>query len=340
MPMQIDQLTLSTPLLLAPMAGYCDLAFRALARHIGGVGLASTDLLCPQGILREKISSLVLAASSGDDQPLAMQLYGSADDPLPEAARWVEDHGAAVVDINMGCPVDKITKRQGGSKLLCDPDSTLKMVQKVKAALRHTPLTCKLRLGWDNQHRVAPQLARQLEQLGVAAITIHGRTTEQAFSGSADLDGIAQVVAAVDKIPVIGNGDIRTPQDALRMMRHTRCAGVMIGRGALSRPWIFRDIWELLNGRPMPAEPSIEQKCQWMRHHFERHAATRGQAAAVREFRQRISWYSKTMHPCRELKLAMRLIQSKEDFDRALDEFITWRSNLPPAQPSRLSMAQ
>src|SRR4051812_17331065 len=236
-PLSIGDFPLATNLLLAPIAGYCDLAFRLVARSFGGVGLACTDLLSPEGVLRENTRSMELAATNDDDKPLAMQLYGSDVDRLCEAARWAEDHGATIVDINMGCPVDKVTKRDGGSKLLCDPDRTLRMVEKIKAALRWAPLTAKLRLGWDDSCIVAPYLAARLEETGVSLITIHGRTTEMRFSGQARLDGIAEVVAAVKRIPVIGNGDVKTPQDAKRMIEYTKCAGVMIGRGALSVPW-------------------------------------------------------------------------------------------------------
>src|SRR5687767_12957357 len=194
-----------------------------------------------------------IAATCAEDSPLCIQLYGGDVERLCDAARWAEDRGAHVIDINMGCPVDKITKRDGGSKLLCDPDRTLRMVQRVKATLRpDTPLTCKLRLGWDDSCIVAPYLARRLEELGVALVTVHGRTTEMRFSGEARLDGIAEVVAAVKGIPVIGNGDVRTPEDARRMIEHTRCAGVMIGRGALSTPWLFRDTWSYLTIGEIP----------------------------------------------------------------------------------------
>src|SRR5687767_7861313 len=152
-----------------------------------------------------------IAATCAEDSPLCIQLYGGDVERLCDAARWAEDRGAHVIDINMGCPVDKITKRDGGSKLLCNPDNTLRMVERVIASLRHAPLTCKLRLGWDDSSIVAPYLASRLEQIGVQLITIHGRTTEMRFSGQARLDGIAAVVASVRKIPVIGNGDIRTP---------------------------------------------------------------------------------------------------------------------------------
>src|SRR3569623_1964883 len=147
-PIKIGSLQLATNLLLAPIAGYCDVAFRLVARSCGGVGLACTDLLCPEGVLRENKRSMELSATCADDSPLAMQLYGADVGRLCEAARWAEDKGADVVDLNMGCPVDKITKKDGGSKLLCDPPRTLKMVERVKASLRRAPLPCKLRLGW------------------------------------------------------------------------------------------------------------------------------------------------------------------------------------------------
>src|SRR6185437_4902492 len=187
-PLTIGNVRLSTNLLLAPIAGYCDVSFRLVARACGGVGMACTDLLCPEGVLRENKRSMELAATCPEDSPLCMQLYGGNVERLCEAARWAEDRGASVIDINMGCPVDKITKRDGGSKLLCDPDNTLRMVEKIIGVLRDTPLTAKLRLGWDDTCIVAPQLAARLENAGIALITIHGRTTEMRFSGEARLD--------------------------------------------------------------------------------------------------------------------------------------------------------
>jgi nifR3 family TIM-barrel protein len=324
-PLHIGPLRLATNLLLAPIAGYCDLAFRLVARSCGGVGLACTDLLCPEGVLRENKRSMELAMTTEADAPLAMQLYGSDVERLCEAARWAEDHGADVVDINMGCPVDKITKKDGGSKLLCDPDRTLRMVERIKASLRRVPLTAKLRLGWDDTCIVAPSLAARLEEAGVSLITIHGRTTAMRFSGEARLDGIAEVVAAVKAIPVVGNGDVRTPQDAARMIEHTRCAGVMIGRGALSTPWLFRDTWAYLTEGVIPEPPTIGQKCQLMRDHFDHHCRFRNERSAVIEFRKRVSWYAKQMHPCQMLRDEMRSIDGRADFEDVLARFLDWR---------------
>jgi tRNA-dihydrouridine synthase B len=326
---KIGNVQLATNLLLAPIAGYCDLAFRLVARSCGGVGLACTDLLCPQGVLRENRRSLELAMTCPEDSPLAMQLYGADVNLLCEAARWAEDRGAHVVDINMGCPVDKVTKKNGGSQLLCDPDHTLGMVEKIKASLRNVPLTCKLRLGWDDTCIVAPYMAARLEQVGVSAITIHGRTTAMMFKGQARLDGIAEVVAAVKSIPVIGNGDVKTPADAKRMIEHTKCAGIMIGRGALSTPWIFRDIHSYLTTGIIPSKPSLEDICQLMRDHFYGMIRFKNEHAAVTEFRKRISWYSKNMQPCPRLRQEMRLVKDAADFEAILARFLDWRRSGP-----------
>lgn len=326
-PLKIGHVQLATNFLLAPIAGYCDLAFRLVARGCGGVGLACTDLLCPEGVLRENKRSLELSATEPADSPICMQLYGGDAHRLCEAAMWAEDRGAHIIDINMGCPVDKITKRDGGSKLLCSPDNTIRMIEKIKSVLTRAPLTCKLRLGWDDRSIVAPYLAKRLEEIGVSAITIHGRTTEMRFSGQVRLDGIASVVAAVKNIPVIGNGDIKSPDDAKHMLEYTRCSGVMIGRAALSRPWIFRDTWEYLNKGTVPHAPTIEQKCQLIRDHFYNICRTRNERIAVLEFRKRISWYAKTMNPCRCLRDPMRTIDSVADFEEVLTEFVAWRKD-------------
>jgi nifR3 family TIM-barrel protein len=323
--LRIGPVQLQTNLLLAPIAGYCDLPFRLIARSCGSVGLACTDLLCPEGVLRENYRSMILSMTCPEDSPLCMQLYGANVERLCEAARWAEDRGADVIDINMGCPVDKITKKDGGSKLLCDPDNTLRMVERIIRVLRRVPLTAKLRLGWDDSCIVAPALAARLENAGIAMVTIHGRTTEMRFSGEARLDGIAQVVAAVKRIPVIGNGDIRRPEDAARMIQRTRCAGVMIGRGALSMPWIFRDTWSYLTTGEIPPPPTLTEKCDLMRRHFANLVQFRDVRVALIEFRKRVSWYAKTMHPCRMLRERMRLVQSANEFEQIIREFLEWR---------------
>jgi len=342
--MRIGNLKLASNLLLAPIAGYCDVSFRLVARSCGGVGLACTDLLCPEGLLRENKRSMELSATCLKDSPLCMQLYGCDAEKLCEAARWAQDHGAAVIDINMGCPVDKIVKRDGGSALLCDISNTLDLAHRVIRAVPETPVTAKMRLGWDDRRLVAPFLANRLEQIGIAAVTVHGRTTEMKFQGTVRRDGIAEVVAAVTRIPVIGNGDIRSPMDAKNMIETTGCHGVMIGRAALSAPWMFRDIDSYLRTGVIPPPLSIQEKCDLMRAHFYNLIAFRNQRVAVCEFRKRISWYAKHMNPCRNLRDAMRTIDSPADFERAIEDFLAWRldlddSTLPERQDEYADLA-
>src|ERR1041384_443732 len=255
--LRLGPLQLQTNLLLAPIAGYCDLAFRTICREFGGVGLACTDLLSPQGLLRGTATSLDLAQTNDFDKPVGMQLYGADPEIMAQGARWAVEHGATVVDINMGCPVDKVTKKDGGSKLLTDLPRAAAIVERVSKELDRctggrVPLTCKIRLCWfDADYRegraCSPGLARALADAGVAAVTVHGRTTEMKFSGECQRAGVARVVEAVNgRIPIIGNGDVREPRDAETMIRETACNGVMIGRGALSTPWLFRDTWSYL----------------------------------------------------------------------------------------------
>ncbi len=326
-PLQIGPVRLESNLMLAPVAGYCDLAFRIVARSSGGVGLASTDLLSPHGLLRGGARSLDLARTSHEDSPVGMQLYGSDMDILADGARWAVDHGAAIVDINMGCPVDKVTKKNGGSMLLCDPDRTTRLAERVARAVEAAsaglvPVTAKMRLGWDERSIVAPSLARALENVGVAAVTVHGRTTEQRFKGDVSHDGIAAVVAAVNNIPVIGNGDVTSPESCVEMLRRTGCAGVMIGRGAFAAPWIFRDCWALQTLGAVPAEPTIDEKISLIRRYMELMLEHRGERYAMTHIRRRISWFAKRLGPCRDLKESIRTAAGACDVFAALDRGI------------------
>jgi tRNA-dihydrouridine synthase B len=330
--LRIGPLTLETPLLLAPIAGHCDLPFRILCREQGGVGLASTDLLNCHALLRQTSRSMDLAATNGLDQPCGMQLYGNWTDPLPEAAIWAIEHGARLIDINMGCPVDKVAKRNGGSLLLCDPGNTARLAERiVQAVHRHSngrvPVTAKVRLGWDPGQFVAPSLARDLEQAGIAAVTVHGRFTCQLFSGEADWNRIGEVVAAVDRIPVIGNGDITEPEHVPARMRQSGCAGVMIGRGALRTPWLFQQAWHLLRtGEPAP-EPSFNHKCRVILRHLDlldRYVPGRH---AVDCMRKRISWYGKTMGHVKPLKEAVRLAETTDAMREAVIPWMTPERN-------------
>ncbi|MCH2136343.1 MAG: tRNA dihydrouridine synthase DusB [Phycisphaerales bacterium] len=320
--LRIGNVHLQSPALLAPMAGHTDLPFRLLCRSLGGVGLASTDLLNVHSVLRGTPKAMQLAATAPGDDPLCMQLYGNAQDPLPEAGVWAVDHGARVVDINMGCPVDKVAKKHGGSLLLCDVDSTVRLAERIVEAVTPrtgVPVTAKIRLGWDNTRIVGPDLARQLEQVGIAAVTVHGRTTEQFFKGNACLEGIAAVVGAVDAIPVIGNGDIEVAADAQHMMQVTGCDGVMIARGALRRPWIFAQIASLLeNGVPMP-EPSFQDKLGILLRHLDLILEHLDERAALHRMSSGIARFARTMGHVKGLKEGIRTAQSSAEIRQVLD---------------------
>jgi nifR3 family TIM-barrel protein len=326
-PLTIGPLTLETNLLLAPIAGYCDLATRITARELGGLALACTDLLSPQGLLRGTRHSLDLARTHDLDQPICMQLYGADPDILCDGARWAIEHHAKVIDINMGCPVDKVTKTDGGSKLLCDIPRTVKTTERiVREVEQHSggtvPVTAKVRLGWEMGEHVAPEMARRLEGVGVQLITVHGRTTAQRFKGDVIHSGIAEVVEAVDSIPVIGNGDVKTPQDALAMMEKTGCTGVMIGRGSFARPWIFRDTWHYFTTGDLLPEPSEAEKIAIIRRYFDLLLEFKELRQAMIHIERRISWFGKTLGASKPFKEKIRTAKEPQQVYDAFDEFL------------------
>lgn len=336
--LRVGNVQLQTNLLLAPVAGYFDLAYRLVARsvpgvacepeHLGGprdvgdgtygaLGLACTELLCPHSVLRETDKAMWRAATSPDDDPVCMQLYGSDLDILAEAARWAEGRGATVIDINMGCPVDKVTKKHGGSKLLCDPGHAVAVAKAVVDAVS-VPVTAKIRLGWDDTCLVADSLPAKLCDVGIQMITVHGRTTAMKFKPSVRLDGITATVEGVKKhhpdIPVIGNGDITTAADAEHMIAVTGCDGVMVARGAMGQPWLFRDIaYRLATGRDAPVLPRAD-RAQLVLDHFENLATYRDPGFALRTIKTRISKYSAHLQPWPGLKRDVQPIQDAQQF--------------------------
>lgn len=345
-PLQIGPVRLSTNLMLAPMAGYCDLAWRITCREFGGVGLACTDLLSPHGLLRGNQESMDLARTNDLDQPVGMQLYGADPELMAEGAKWAAAHGATVVDINMGCPVDKVVKKNGGSKLMCDLALAVEIARAVRDALPdEVPLTCKMRLGWDEpavEADCAAVLACRLIDAGAVGITVHGRTTEMRFKGVCRHDGIKRVVDAVRDhtgvygaggVPVLGNGDVKTPEDVVAMMRSTGCAGVMIGRGALSYPWIFRDAWALQCEGTYDERPTDAEVAHAVAGYFGRMREYRTDAYAMHKIRTRISWLVKPLNSrdnsAKPFQLAVRSAEDPQAVERAIAEFaaggLRWR---------------
>ena len=236
--MRLGPYTLSSNLFLSPLAGYTNLAMRLTVRELGGLGWATTDLVNARSLLERNPGALRLVATNAADRPLAIQLFGSVPEEMRDAAVVCESLGVQAVDINMGCPVKKVVKVGGGSAMMTELAKTAALVRGMVAAVK-IPVTAKMRLGWDDDNLTAPDLARVLEEAGVAAVFVHGRTRAQGFAGTVNLAGIRAVVQAVKAIPVIGNGDITTPEAAKHMLDQTGCAGVSVGRGAFYDPWIF-----------------------------------------------------------------------------------------------------
>ncbi|WP_010584143.1 tRNA dihydrouridine synthase [Schlesneria paludicola] len=302
---------------LAPLAGYTHLAFRRALREVGGLGLATTDLVHATQLCGEHRHSLELVATHLDDNPLTVQIFGGGVEQLVGAARWLESHRYAGIDINMGCPMAKVNGQGGGARLLCDADNACRMVEQVVAAVS-LPVTVKMRLGWDRDSISSPYLAKRFEEVGVQAITIHGRTRQQGFQGVVDLEGIAATVAAVKSIPVIGNGDVRPPADALQMRRVTGCAAVAIGRGAMLDPWIFRKLADHHRGQPM-REPTRDEQVDFLARHFQLMTEQHAERSCIL-FRKFAAWYGAKLGIPEDLEHRLRLFNDFTEFEQIVSE--------------------
>ena len=290
-PLRLGQVPISSRFFLAPLAGYTSLAFRLAVRECGGLGLATTDLVNARSLIEGRRRAFELAETCETDRPLSIQIYGIMIPEMEQAARIVAEQGASAVDINMGCPVRKVVKTGGGSALMCQADRATDLVAAVVRAV-NVPVTVKMRLGWDDESLTAPDLARAFEQVGVAAVIVHGRTRQQGFTGKVNRAGIRAVVEAVDRMPIVANGDIRTIADAATTFNETGCAAISIGRGALANPFIFRqlDCWAR-TGEPGP-EPAFDERLALMRRHFHGLVARRGEHYGCLQFRKILKWYS------------------------------------------------
>jgi tRNA-dihydrouridine synthase B len=308
----IGQRQIPSRYFLAPLAGYTHLAFRRAIRELGGLGLATTDLVHATQLCCEHRHSLELVETHADDRPLSVQIFGGSVDQLVAAARWLEAHGYAGIDINMGCPMAKVNGQGGGARLLCDADHASRLVEQVVAGVS-LPVTVKMRLGWDRESISAPYLARRFENAGIAAITIHGRTRQQGFQGTVDLEGIAATVDAVERIPIVGNGDVRTAGDALEMQRITGCAAVAIGRGAMLDPWIFRKLSDHARGLT-PREPTRDEQVDFLVRHFTLMTEQHRERSCIL-FRKFAAWYGARLGIPEDLEHRLRQIGSFEEFE-------------------------
>ena len=318
-PLAYGRLTLRSRYLLSPLAGYTNLPFRRIVREIGGVGLATTDLVNARGLMDGSGKSLQLIETCPEDRPFAVQLFGSDPAIMRDAAQMLEGRGVDSIDINMGCPVQRITKGGAGASLMCRVDSTVELVRTVVESVR-IPVTVKMRLGWDSTQLTAPKFAREFEQVGVAAVAIHGRTREQGFGGVVDRTGIRKVVEAIERIPVIGNGDIRSVADGERMFAETGCHGISMGRGALANPWIFRQLveWETTGQYSPPGH--FEDRLALLLKQFGYLEEQRGTERAIVSFRKMAHWYLKAMCVNAYLRNQLQNAKTRPEFESAVRE--------------------
>jgi nifR3 family TIM-barrel protein len=289
--LKIGDIQIKNQVVLAPMAGVCNAAFRLTVKEFGA-GLVCAEMVSDKAIIYKNAKTMGMLYIDEQEKPLSLQIFGGEKDTLVEAAKFVDKNTTAdIIDINMGCPVPKITKCDAGAKWLLDPNKIYEMVSAVADAV-DKPVTVKMRMGWDENHIYAIENARAVERAGGKAVALHGRTRVQMYEGHANWDIIKEVKQAVS-IPVIGNGDVQTPQDAKRMLDETGVDGVMIGRAALGNPWmLYQTVKYLETGELLP-EPSVREKIKVCILHLDRLIALKGESVAVREMRKHAAWYLK-----------------------------------------------
>lgn len=318
--MQIGSIKLANPVISAPMAGVTDRAFRILARE-QGCGLAVTEMVSDLALIYANPRTYRMLDFRGEKFPLSVQIFGSNPETMGKAASIVVERGADIVDINMGCPTPKIVKNGEGSALMRNPELAGKIVESVVAAIPSTPVTVKMRKGWDDQSANAVEFAQTVVAAGASAVAVHGRTRTQFYSGKADWDIIRRVKEAVN-VPVIGNGDIWTATDAARMLEETSCDGIMVGRGAMGNPWIFREINHYLQFGEELSPPTPEERINIAIRHLELMVESKGEQVAVFEMRKHAAWYTKGIRGAARIREHINKSQSKQEIEDILKSLL------------------
>jgi len=318
MSLSIGPVRLDNSVILAPMSGVSDMPFRRLVkRH--GAGLVVSEMIASQAMIRANEKTLKMSSNCEEEHPIAVQLAGCEPEAMAEAARMNQDRGAAIIDINMGCPVKKVTKGDAGAALMKDEVLAGKIVEAVVKAV-NLPVTVKMRLGWDDTTRNAVKLAQIVEDCGAVALTVHGRTRAQFYKGQADWRAIGEVKSVVS-VPVIGNGDVTSFENAQMLLEQSGADGVMIGRGCYGRPWFPGQVAQFLETGNIPEDPSLEEQFKTIREHYDLMLEHYGERGGVRIARKHLGWYSKGLPGSAEFRSEINTLDNAKDAIECIRSF-------------------
>ena len=316
--LKIGNVELNNNIILGPMAGFTDRPFRIICEKFSP-GLTITEMISSKGIFYNDEKTKILMNTKGEKRPVAIQIFGSDEESIKYTVEYINKNKLCeIIDINMGCPAPKVVKNGDGSKLLLD---LIKVEKITKAAVQNSdiPITVKIRKGWDNEHINAVEVAKVIEKSGASAITIHGRTRSEFYTGKADWNIIKQVKENV-KIPVIGNGDIRTPEDAKKIFEQTNCDGIMISRASLGNPWIFEQVQEYLEGKEI-RNISNDEKLKIILEHIDLETKEKGELTGIREMRKHLAFYIKGTENASEIREKINHIENKKELEKTLTEY-------------------
>jgi tRNA-dihydrouridine synthase B len=325
--LHLGAIEISPPLALAPMAGVTDAVFRRLFKRFG-LGLTVSEFVSANSLVRMNRRTLEMIEVYPEERPTSVQLHGSDPEIMGQAAAFVEECGADIVDINFGCPAPKITKGGDGAAILRDPDLAVAICAAVRKAVKRVPVTCKMRLGWDSTDFTFLEIAKRAEAVGIDAFTLHGRYGKQFYKPSARWEHVARLKEAV-RVPVIGNGDISSASEALARMRESGADAVMIGRATLGNPWLVREIAAALRGETAPAPPTVRERIDFANEHLTAMVERYGERSGVLQMRKHLGWYVKGVHDASSLRERINKAPGSDDVRAILDEALA----LGPAEP-------